>query len=161
MKNDQVVFYNRVYHLAFSTFHDPTISKWVAAMACIETGWGKDYPKESNNLFGIKPVGEQPNVTYKGSAIRVFESEEECLSSLRYLIMESIHYDEPRDRLFNHLEAIKAVYMDTKEAAYQMFFSEFTQIYCPENKEYFSTVAVIKRLCEDGINPDQAKKPSL
>ena len=96
-----------------------------AAIACHESGWGKEIPADTNNYVGYKAVDGKP----QSGPWRVFTSLEDCLKSWLYLAAESSLYEKPRRILNSSLE--RAHDFQGVRSAWLVFAREFGMIYCP------------------------------
>lgn len=135
MKN--LPFAARVYEEIETAIKDEFYRRMFVAQAMLETGWGADYPEETNNVMGIKPVGDQQFIVYKGARIRKFRSLAHCAWSWFYLIRKSSHYDEPRNKYLKAIARLEQQFDKVVTQEKMKFAQEFLAGYCPSAAHYF------------------------
>ena len=117
MNDERRAFAVKCYHAALAACGEPWRARWMAAIACHESGWGRYVPRASNNPIGYHWISGRgwPYVetteggTGRKQRYRKFASLEECFTSLDYLIRESRieGYAEAREHFASCLEGIR------------------------------------------------------
>lgn len=109
----------------------PELALLGTAQAAVESGWGRQ--RLGNNLWGIKPVADQPFVLGRPE-LREFPTLFAAAKAWLYLPRVSSLYRSAREKL-NHA----LVHAPTPEhalAAWRAFYADFAALYCPTNPAY-------------------------
>jgi hypothetical protein len=118
----------------------PWQADWFAAVACVESGWGRYIPQGSNNPIGYhwipgtgwEWVTAQEGMTGKAQRYRVFRDYADAARSWRYLV--------ERSSIKAYVAARRAYYDLTPDArnedARQAWILGFSLGYCPADKRH-------------------------
>jgi flagellum-specific peptidoglycan hydrolase FlgJ len=124
----QVDFARLIYSVALAVCGDKWKARWMTAIACLESAWGRCIPADSYNCIGyhwIEGAGWPFVETTEGGTgrrqrYRKFADYAACMKSLLYLMDKS------------KLEG----YVAARKHTGNEWITAFSQAYCPSNKGY-------------------------
>lgn len=138
-------FAREIYDAAMRVSGVPWKARWMTAIACLESGWGRHIPAGSFNCVGYEVPDAYSEKwawqyaseggTGRKTRYRRFRDWDDCMSALFYLIEKSRLYRASRDASTRSVRV-----------------SLFSRVYCPVNPGHGSLVLRIMRdLKEEGV----------